>query len=333
MSNANSFPNKEVIQSYILTSAKYDYNVYEKRILYKLVEFAQGQTSGLNFRNGSALQKIEHDLFGLVTITLPLSSVLLDDKDKNHTRIKQALTSLSQKYIIYEDEEIWEKINIIIFPKVEKRESLFKFTLNPKIWDVILDFSKGYRKYELKTAMSFESVYSMRFYELISNKKEPLTLTIDNLKELFQLGDKYKRINDFTRFVLTPAKKELDEKSPYTFDYEFNKIGRKYHSITFFPIYQPQYKDVELERKNLQKQVSPAWDLERKFIAYLKNGFDFTTIEIKRNIELFKTAQNNIEDILLFLSKVKVRANSTRNPKGYLINALKSELNVIKESL
>ena len=28
--------NKEVLQSYILTTAKYDYSVYEKRILYKI---------------------------------------------------------------------------------------------------------------------------------------------------------------------------------------------------------------------------------------------------------------------------------------------------------
>ena len=34
--------NKEVLQSYILTTAKYDYSVYEKRILYRLVELFQG---------------------------------------------------------------------------------------------------------------------------------------------------------------------------------------------------------------------------------------------------------------------------------------------------
>ena len=33
--------NKEILQSYILTTAKYDYSVYEKRILYKIVEQLQ----------------------------------------------------------------------------------------------------------------------------------------------------------------------------------------------------------------------------------------------------------------------------------------------------
>ena len=33
--------NKEVLQSYILTTAKYDYSVYEKRILYRIIEILQ----------------------------------------------------------------------------------------------------------------------------------------------------------------------------------------------------------------------------------------------------------------------------------------------------
>lgn len=38
--------NKDLIQSYIITSAKYDYSVYEKRILYRLIELFQSLTKG-----------------------------------------------------------------------------------------------------------------------------------------------------------------------------------------------------------------------------------------------------------------------------------------------
>ena len=41
--------NKDQIQSYIMTTAKYDFNVYEKRILYRLVELAQCELQGLKF--------------------------------------------------------------------------------------------------------------------------------------------------------------------------------------------------------------------------------------------------------------------------------------------
>ena len=43
--------NKDLIQSYIMTTAKYDFNVYEKRIIYRLVEMAQGEVQGVKFAN------------------------------------------------------------------------------------------------------------------------------------------------------------------------------------------------------------------------------------------------------------------------------------------
>lgn len=320
--------NKDVLQSYILTTAKYDFSVYEKRIIYCLVELAQCEIKGIDFRKDC--RKIEHDLFGLVNITLPIRDLLNNGDDKNYKRIKDALLRLKNKSFEYEDEEIWQSISIIAFPDIKKRSSTVSFTIHPKIWDCILDFSKGFRKYELQTAMSFESVYSMRFYELLSGQKYPLTYSFEDLKSRFQAEGKYKQVNDFIKRVIDPAKKELDEKSPYTFEYKINKTGRKFTSITFFPVYQPKHRDSDLEKKNLQKQISPYWDLPKNTIAYLKHNFEFTTMEIKQNIDLFKIAQNKIDDFIAFMSQVQVKASRAQNPKGYLIGAIKKELNTIE---
>lgn len=317
--------NKDVLQSYILTTAKYDFSVYEKRIIYRLVELAQCEIKGVDFRKDC--RKIEHDLFGLVNITLPIRDLLNNEEDKNYTRIKDALLRLKDKSFEYEDEEIWQSISIIAFPDIKKRSSTVSFTIHPKIWDCMLDFSKGFRKYELQTAMSFESVYSMRFYELLSGQKYPLSYGFEDLKAMFQIEGKYKQVNDFLRYVVEPAKKELDEKSPYSFDYKINKTGRKYTSITLFPVYQPEHRDSDLERKDLQKQISPSWDLSKNALDYLRNGFLFTPAEIKQNMDLFKKAQSEIRDFIYFMSQVKPRANRAKNPKGYLINSIKKELN------
>ncbi len=317
--------NKDVLQSYILTTAKYDFSVYEKRIIYHLVDLAQSEIEGLQFKNGKDCRKIEHDLFGYVEIEMPVSVILASETDKNHKLAKDALTRLSQKYLIYEDEEIWEKINIVLSPKIHKFKTTVSFKLEPKIWDCMLDFSKGFRKYELKTAMSFESVYSMRFYELLSGQTSPLSYSIEDLKERFQIANKYKNVNDFIRFVIDPAKQELDKKSPYSFTYKTNKTGRKFTSITFFPSYKSEYRDSDLEKRNLQKQVAVSWFLANNEKDYLVHNFDFTSAEIKQHLDLFKQASNSL-NLIDFLSKVKPRANRAKNPKGYVIASLKSQL-------
>ena len=61
---------REIVQSYIATTAMYDFNVYEKRVLYNLVKLAQSQIEGVRLADN--LYKIEHGLEDFVKIELPL---------------------------------------------------------------------------------------------------------------------------------------------------------------------------------------------------------------------------------------------------------------------
>src|SRR5690606_33474028 len=200
--------NKDLIQSYIITSAKYDYSVYEKRILYRLIEFFQSLTKGEKLNHKVHLTK---DLFDVSIITMPIAMFLNGEEDKNHSRVKEAIRSLENKKFEYEDDRTWEIIRIISEPKIDKYKEFVTFRINPKVVQAFLDFSKGFSKYELATAMQFESVYAMRFYELLSGQKTPITYSIENLKIMFQIQDKYAKVNDFFRKVIEPAKKELDK--------------------------------------------------------------------------------------------------------------------------
>lgn len=314
--------NKDVIQSYIITAAKYDFSVYEKRILFRLVELCQSQLKGQKL---DSRFKISNDLYDDKCITMPISAFLKDDKDKNYTRVKEALRSLKYKEFEYEDDDIWQLISIIESPRIMKRSEFVEFRIDKKIYGAILDFSKGFRKLELKTAMSFESTYTMRFYELFSEKKEPIEYRIDHLKAMFKLEDKYSRINDFFKRVIDPAKKELDKSSPYSFEFKPIKKGRKITSIKFYPIFNTKNRDPEIESKKLKKQLSPAWELDKMTIDYLKQNYYFSSKEIQVQIDLFRFAERKL-DFILFLSSMKHKCENKIKPKGYLINAIKKEL-------
>jgi len=316
--------NKDLIQSYIVTSAKYDFSVYEKRILYRLIETFQYLTKGEKLNEKI---KITKDLFDVSVVTMPISMFLNGEEDKNHTRIKKAIESLENKKFIYEDNKTWEIIRILSEPKIDKYKEFATFRINPKIVSAFLDFSKGFSKYELVTAMKFESIYAMRFYELLSGQKSAITYSIDNLKIMFQIENKYKLTADFFRYVILPAKKELDKSAPYSFEYVPIKQGRKIVSIKFYPVYQPSNRDGSIEAKKLQKSTSLRFDLDKITIDYLKQNYIFSEDEIKNNRDLFIHAQNYENfDLLLFLSEQRVNASTKKNPKGWIINSIKKQL-------
>lgn len=314
--------NKDVIQSYIMTTAKYNFTVYEKRILYRLIELIQWAIEGKKLDSG---YRIEKSLYDDTIITMPLAQFLRDDMDENYTRVKEALKGLRNKVIEYDDGKTWELLGIIEKPRFD-RVGWVRFELQPKIYEAILNFSKGYRKYELKTAMSFDSQYAMRFYELFSGQKKPLIYTIENLKIMFGLEAKYKLTADFIRYVVEPARTELNAKAPFSFNFTPLKTGRSITALKFYPVIIPANRDKELEKAELQKQLSISWDLSPMLREYLRNSLYFSNDEIKNNIEVFKAAQNKLPDIMLELSTLKGRSREKDNQKGYIINALKGKL-------
>lgn len=63
-------------------------------------------------------------------------------------------------------------------------------------------------------------------------------------------------IDHFEERVLKPAKAALDESCPYTFNYvkvreNPNNKRSKVTGFRFYPVYQPQFRDEELEGKEL----------------------------------------------------------------------------------
>lgn len=318
--------NKELIQSYILTSAKYKFSVHEKRILYRLVEIAQCQLAGQELNSGFTIQE---DLFGDYKITMPLSS-LNKEGARETKRIKDALTDLRNKTIIFDDGKVWKLMGIIEKPKLVY-EGHMEIEVHKEIYEAILNFSKGFRKFELTTAFNLESTYSMRVYELIVNQKDLPPYRIDTLREMWGLQDKYPVTKDFLKRTLDKAKKELDKSSPWSFTYTKIKTGRKVTSVKLYPKYIPKNADPELEKKKAQKQTSPAWDLDKEFIRVLEEKFSFTRKGIMSNIDLFLRCQNEIEDVYEWLGKMKgkSRVKNPDNPQGFLITAIRIELKKI----
>ena len=313
---------REVVQSYIATTAMYDFNVYEKRVLYNLVKLAQSQIEGIRLADN--LYKIEHGLGDFLKIELPISDFLTDDEDRNHTRVKAALKSLHQKTFTYRDEEVWECMSIISNPKIRQNSSKVSFIVNNKVWDVLLDFSRGFSRYDLEIAFSLESAYSMRFYEMLAGQEEPITYSVDALRKEFCLEDKYALTKDFIRRVVESAKNELDMKSPVSFTYTPIKEGRKIVKLIFFPVKHPGNERSDMFFKQTVRRYGIAGQLSSDEYRFLRE-IGFTESGIRNNLALLMECQKSL-DLIYELALIKGRSRTKKNPCGWCIRTLKGKL-------
>ena len=300
----------------------YDFNVYEKRVLYNLVKLAQSEIEGIRLADN--LYRIEHGLGEFLKIELPISDFLTDEDDKNHSRIKAALKALHQKTFTYRDDEVWECMSIISNPKIRLHSSRVSFIVNNKVWDVLLDFSRGFSRYDLEVAFSLESAYSMRFYEMLAGQEEPITYTIEALRKEFCLEDKYAMTKDFIRRVVESAKHELDMKSPVSFTYTPIKEGRKIVKLLFFPVKHPANERSDMFFKQAIRRYGTAGQLSEVEYRFLRE-IGFTEGGIKNNLPLLMDCQKHL-DLIYELALIKGKSRTKKNPCGWCIRTLRGKL-------
>lgn len=87
--------------------------------------------------------------------------------------------------------------------------------------------------YKLENISELKSSYSIRLYELMKKiqKISPQLIKLKELREMFCLNEKYKRMKDFKSFVLDKAVKEINMNTDLLISYDNVKRGR---SITGF---------------------------------------------------------------------------------------------------
>lgn len=323
---------KEVVESYIFSTVRHDFGIYSERLLLRLVELAQREIKGLDFKGGTSLGKVKVGEWGDAEITIPVKDVLSGEDDKNYAKAKEAVRNLMGKFLEYEDDKKYRATHILNDVDVDKVSGKMIIQVNRNIWNAMLDFSKGFRKYELETAVKLHGKYSLRIYKLVSKQTEPISYTIADLRQMWGLVDKYKKVDDFIKNTIAVAKKELDAVSPYSFEYaltaaksaDANK-GRKGRpaitSVTFFPKRLTRNDSSDAVRR----MVDPSMMLDRELTQMLKNKFDFDWAGIKANITLFDYAQKEF-DLLLFLDRIAPKALRAENPQGYVINAIKKHM-------
>lgn len=327
---ASLIPNhKYIIQSYIFTTARYNYSLYEKRILYRLVEYAQEEIEGIKIKDH--LNRIRHNLND-VSISMPISSVLINsentDYNKHYDEAKKACKALGRKYFEFQDverQEYWGD-NIIYNINIKKREGVMHFNVVNWIWDAILDFSKGFRKFDLAIAIRLKSTYSMRFYELLSGQSKPIEYSISELRKMFCVEDKYKLTADFQKRIIISSQKELNGISPYSFEFVPNFVGIKIVSYTFYPVFIAANQDEKVVQMEQMAKVTARLQLDQHVYDYLRYSFGFTTDEINKNKKTLIDGQKKIGNYIDFLASLRKNAQSSYNPKGYIIAAIKRTL-------
>lgn len=250
---------KEILlrQGNPLTESRYKFTPTEKNAFYVVIK---------NVRRYYIEREPPYTEFETMRVKITSKDLNLI-RDEDHTKeAKKALRSLRDKTIEMEDKEgNWLYCGFVNQAKYIAKEKAYEVEVSRDLMPYLVELSKHYTEYSLLVAISLKSIYSQRFYELCCQYRNmgKFGKTIDQLRTMFMLEEKYPLLPLFKRYVINVAQKELKEayesgQCDLWFDYVQDGRGEKAHFVFFVHT-----------RENQQRQKKAADEVVKEYRGIL----------------------------------------------------------------
>lgn len=318
---------KYIIQSNGYTSIRNDYGIYAQRLLILIAEAMQYRFNGIVLKSGEI--KLSEMI---LDYEFNISQLKIGNGTNNNQYIKEQLNIIA-KTIIHESNKKYEMYAPLFTRlKYDKETTKLKVSINQSLWDIFAQISNGYKRYQLETALSFSSTYATRLYQMLKGNTKPITYKIEQLKEMFVLENKYPKPTDFITYVIKSAIKEINEKSEIEVKYtpETLKTGKgrpKIYAITFEIKERPDRTNFNLAHSEINRKMGLSI-IPTLVKTKLMQAYNFTEQGIKANADIIYDTYALMKNPAFnqWLDKKRATAMKAKNPQGYIIQAMKNEL-------
>lgn len=201
-----------------------------------------------------------------------------------YRELREAASRLYERSIVIKTREQtlkarWADMIILdnpYFEDVMKDEDWKRVVIwfSPQVIPFLMNLTENFTKYKLSEIAEFSSSYSFRIYEFMMQFQSTgyIKISIKDLRERLQLGDKYPASKDLKLWVIETAVKEINEKSPYKVDYNLIKTGKKFTHLELRFKQKEKSKSLDQKDPNTIDIFDNLTDKEREIIAQ-KNAY------------------------------------------------------------
>ena len=135
-----------------------------------------------------------------------------------------------------EDDSGFCRINVCSKAEYSKNQGHIIVKFTDDIMPYLAQVKKKFVLYNLKEVANFGSLYTTRLYELIQEFKETgwLLKSVEQLRDIFAIGHKFKTYNNFKQKTFAHACKEINDNYDIDLRFEEEKKGRKVVAVKFF---------------------------------------------------------------------------------------------------
>lgn len=153
-----------------------------------------------------------------------------------YKQLRDATDRLYERDIKFRTGNSSERMRWVYRVTYHEGQGMVSLKFSPDITPYIGHLQNQFTPYKLNHVKSLKSTYSIRLYELLSQYLQDgqRWITVDDLRAMFELEDKYSKYADLRKWVVEPSVDELNEKSNYDVTFKPEKDGRTVTKLWFF---------------------------------------------------------------------------------------------------
>lgn len=157
--------------------------------------------------------------------------------------LKDAVNRLYERSISLDDGKL-TKIRWVQRVDFSDSKSEIAIRFSKDILPFISNVKANFTQYLLSEVSRMQSAYSIRLYEMLHQYKSrgERSITIDDLRTMLDIGQRYKTTGNLMAWVVEPAVKEINELTELNITVSAKKTGRKYSHLEFIIKQKPKPK-------------------------------------------------------------------------------------------
>lgn len=241
--------NKIVRKSNDLVEAQYSLSIWEMRVFIKMMSMINKDDT--DFKQ----YRVELGDF--------IKEFGLEKNKQAYSLLKEGARGLLKKIVIIskqlEDgtvEHLETPMVVGVAHNIDKN-SYIKLSFHPEMKPYMLELQSRFMTYDISNVMKLPSPYSIRLYELAKQyvRIGRRVMTLDELKRILDIGDKYAKYAHFKQKVLLKSTTDI---SKYTdIDLSFNEIkeGRRVAKLEFIIKAKSKQQKAKAERDELGERL------------------------------------------------------------------------------
>lgn len=262
--------------------------------------------------------------------------------------LRAAANSLMEKsfFVSYETDGATREVRYHILRKIDylkegqegraggESQEYVDVTVEQEMKPLLLQLQRNFTAYDLRNVVKL-GVYPMRIYELLKQYEGigSRTLSVEEMKKMFELTTEYARFPDFNRWVIKPAMRDINKHTDLEITaLEYIKEGRGVAALRF--VFHRKNRDGALPMTAKDPAAPPMFfpetpseraaapPAEPALNEYAERLFDWWGIQPEAFLKRADGKSAQDVDVAIEFTKSRIRAGKAENPAGVFLEAL-----------